>query len=115
MDVTIFHNPRCSKSRATLDLLRERDIEPDVVEYLKDTPSVEQLRDVLAKLGARPRDIMRTGEEPYRALGLDDPSLDDDAVLRAMVEHPILIQRPIVVANGRAIIGRPPEKVLQIL
>jgi len=113
--VTIYHNPRCSKSRTTLALLRERGIEPDVIEYLKDAPSADDLRDVLAKLGRRPRDIMRRGEAVYKELGLGDETLSDDALIAAMAEHPILIERPIVIKGEKAALGRPPESVLEIL
>lgn len=115
MGVTIFHNPRCGKSRATLQLLAERGIKPTVVEYLKTPPSAKELANILALLGLAPRDLMRKGEAVYREAGLDDPALDRDTLILAMVEHPILIERPIVLANGQAAIGRPPEKVLCIL
>lgn len=113
--VTIFHNPRCSKSRETLSLLRERGIEPTVVEYLKTPPSVETLREILAKLGIPARALLRTKEAAYEELGLDDPSLSEEALLSAMVEHPILIERPIVVTEKAARLGRPPAKVLELL
>ncbi|WP_138380442.1 arsenate reductase (glutaredoxin) [Luteithermobacter gelatinilyticus] len=115
MTVTIYHNPRCSKSRQTLALLEEKGITPQVVEYLKDVPSVEKLKDILRMLGMAPRDLMRKKEAAYKENGLDDERLDDDTLIRAMTEHPILIERPIVVANGKAAIGRPPESVLDIL
>lgn len=113
---TIYHNPRCSKSRDTLALLRERGIEPDVVAYLETPPDAAQLKALLAQLGlADARDLMRQGEAEYAELGLADPALSQDALIAAMVAHPRLIERPIVVANGQARIGRPPEKVLEIL
>jgi arsenate reductase len=115
MQVTIYHNPRCSKSRATLQLLKTRGIEPRVIEYLKEPPDAKTLETLLLKLRMKPRDLMRKGEPAYRELGLDDPDLGTDALIRAMVEHPILIERPIVVAGARAIIGRPPEKILELL
>ena len=116
MDVTIYHNPRCTKSRATLAMLEERGLEPTVVEYLQNPPDAATLRRVLRALGMGPRGILRTGEDAYRELGLADPSLDDDALIDALVAHPILIERPIVVIDGaRAAIGRPPENVLAIL
>ncbi len=115
MDVTIYHNPRCSKSRATLALLAERGITPRIVAYLEQPPDVEQLRGLLRLLDMGPRDLMRRGESVYRDLGLGDPSLDDERLLQAMAEHPILIERPIVVCNDRAALGRPPEQVLDIL
>lgn|SRR5690606_16610679 len=115
MDLVIYHNPRCSKSRQTLALLEEQGKTPRVVEYLKTPPDAATLKRILASLGKSPRDIMRHKEEPYKTLGLDDPGLTDDQLVAAMVEHPILIERPIVVAGDRAAIGRPPENVLSIL
>jgi arsenate reductase (glutaredoxin) len=113
--VTIYHNPRCSKSRQTLDLLREHAVQPEVVEYLKTPPDHGALARILDMLGLEPRELMRKGEAEYKALGLDDPRLDRDALIAAMVEHPILIERPIVIKDGKAAIGRPPAKVLEIL
>ncbi len=113
--VKIYHNPRCSKSRQTLALLEEQGIEPEIVEYLKDTPSADELKDVLMKLGLSARDLMRTGEAVYKGLGLKDPDLSEEALITAMIENPILIERPIVVSGKHAAIGRPPEKVLEIL
>lgn len=115
MAVTIYHNPRCSKSRQTLDLLRARDVEPQIVEYLQTPPRADELRRILALLGIGPRDLMRKKESEYKAAGLDDPALDDDALIAAMVAAPILIERPIVVHGGQAALGRPPENVLDIL
>ena len=115
MDVTIYHNPRCSKSRATLALLQERGIEPRVVPYLEQPPDIGQLRELLRMLGLRPRELMRRGERVYREQGLDDEAVDDEQLLRAIVAHPILMERPVVVRDGRAAIGRPPERVLDIL
>lgn len=115
MSVTIYHNPRCSKSRQTLALLRDRGIEPQIIEYLKTPPSAEELKDILRLLGRSPRELMRRKEDAYREAGLDAAGLDDDALIAAMVDHPILIERPIVLANGRAALGRPPEAVLDIL
>jgi len=111
----ILHNPRCSKSRATLELVRSQGIEPVVIEYLKDTPSSSQLGDILVMLDKRPRDIIRRGEAIYKELGLDDPDLSDDVLIEAMVDHPILIERPIVINGKKASLGRPPEDVLKIL
>ncbi|HKK13994.1 MAG TPA: arsenate reductase (glutaredoxin) [Gammaproteobacteria bacterium] len=113
--ITLYHNPRCSKSRQTLELLKERGLEPEVVEYLKTPPDAGTLERILDLLGMEPRDLMRRQEPEYRAQGLDDPSLDRDALIGAMVRHPKLIERPIVLANGRARIGRPPENVLEVL
>ena len=115
MTVRIYHNSRCSKSRGTLELLQARGIAPDIVNYLDTPPSVDELKSLLRLLGMTPRQLLRTGEAEYAQLRLDDPTLDDDAILAAMVAHPKLIERPIVVANGKAAIGRPPEAVLAIL
>lgn len=115
MSVTLYHNPRCSKSRQTLALLQEKGIEPTIVEYLKTPPSVGELKDILAKLGKEPRELMRRKEAEYGDNGLDNTALDNDALIAAMVSHPKLIERPIVLANGKAALGRPPEDVLVIL
>lgn len=115
MSVTIYHNPRCSKSRQTLALLEERGADPQVIEYLKTPPTAAELKAVLKMLGMRPRDLMRRNEAPYKELGLGDDSLSDDALIEAMVANPILIERPVVVKDGRAAIGRPPESVVEIL
>jgi len=114
-EVVIYHNPRCSKSRQTLELLRERGIEPEIVKYLENPPSKEELARILDLLGMEPRELMRRKEKEYKELGLDDPSLSRAQLIRAMVEHPRLIERPIVLANGKAALGRPPERVLDIL
>ncbi len=114
-DVTIYHNPRCSKSRQTLALLEERGIEPEIVKYLEETPSADQLKAVLAKLGISARDLLRKKEAEYKEAGLDDESLNDDQVIAKMVEFPRVIERPIVVKGEQARIGRPPESVLEIL
>ena len=113
--ITMYHNPRCSKSRATLELLRTGGREPQLVEYLKEPPTRETLNAILDMLGMQPRDLMRKKEKEYAEAGLDNPDLDRDALITAMIEHPRLIERPIVIANGKAAIGRPPEKVLEIL
>ena len=113
MTVTIYHHPRCSKSRTTLALLREKGVEPDIVEYLNDPPGADELKRILAMLGIGPRDLMRAKEA--REAGLDDPSLSDDALIAGMVANPIVIERPIVVSGGQARIGRPPESVLEIV
>ncbi len=115
MKTAIYHNPRCSKSRAALELLRNRGIEPEIIEYLNDPPDKQSLQRLLVLLGMEPRELMRKQETAYREAGLDDPSLDREQLLEAMVQHPILIERPIIVVNGKAVIGRPPEKVLEIL
>ncbi|WP_276668965.1 arsenate reductase (glutaredoxin) [Thalassolituus oleivorans] len=114
-EITIYHNPRCSKSRETLALLEEKGITPVIVEYLKDIPSAETLRDVLTKLGLTPRQLLRTKEDDYKVLNLSDTSLSDDALIEAMCAHPKLIERPIVIKGKNARIGRPPQQVLEIL
>src|SRR3546814_4420176 len=114
MAVTIYHNPRCSKSRETLALLQDRGIAPTIVEYLNDTPDAKTLDALLKKLKIEPRELMRRKEAPYRELGLDDPGLSRAALIAAMVEHPTLIERPIVVSGAKAALGRPPETVLEI-
>lgn len=115
MTVTIFHNPRCSKSRATLSLLRENGVEPKIVDYLNEPPSADDLKALLEKLGKGPRDVIRKGEKIYKELELNDPTLPDNALITAMSGHPILIERPIVVNGEKAAVGRPPENVLDIL
>jgi len=115
MKVTIYHNSRCSKSRQTLQLLKDKGIEPSIVEYLKTPPTVEVLSDILQKLAIEPRDLMRKKEAEYKELGLSDISLPREVLLKAMSENPKLIERPIVLANDKAAIGRPPEAVLEIL
>lgn len=115
MSLTIYHNPRCSKSRQTLELLQDRHIDVDIVRYLETPPTAEQLAKVLELLGMQPRDLMRKQEAPYKDLGLDDPDMAAERLIAAMVENPILIERPIVVGYGKAAIGRPPENVLGIL
>jgi arsenate reductase len=112
---TIYHNPRCSKSRQTLALLEERGLSPRIVDYLQTPPSPAELKTILKKLGLRPRDLMRKGEPRYAELGLKDRRSDDDVLIALMVANPILIERPIVVSGGKAAIGRPPESVLKIL
>lgn len=114
-EVVILHNPRCSKSRATLDLLTQRGIQPRIVDYLKDPPSPEELERILSLLGLTAREFMRRGDEEYRTLGLHDERLGHADLLAALCAHPRLIERPIVIANGKAAIGRPPESVLDIL
>ena len=111
--VTIYHNPRCSKSRQTLALLEERGIEPNIVRYLDDPPDVDTLRELLGLLKLDARSLMRTKEARYRELGLDDA--DEDTLIRAMADNPVLIERPIVVTARGAALGRPPEKVLDVL
>ena len=113
--VKIFHNPRCSKSRQTMQLLESSGVKPEIIEYLKQPPSYDELAETLAFLGLEPRELIRTHEKPYKENKLDDPDLSREHLIRAMIEHPILIERPIVIHDGKAVIGRPPEKVLDIL
>jgi arsenate reductase (glutaredoxin) len=115
MNVTIYHNPRCSKSRQTLQLLTEQGIDANIVEYLNTPPSTEELKNVLNSLGMKPRELMRKNESVYKESNLKDTALSDEQLVAAMIKHPILIERPIVLANGKASIGRPPESVLEIL
>jgi len=115
MSLTIFHNPRCSKSRAALSLLEERGLAPKIVRYLDEPPDADTLESLLDLLGLEPRDLMRKKEPEYQALGLDDPSLTREALVAAMTAHPRLIERPIVIRDGKAVLGRPPERVLDIL
>ncbi|MCD9027716.1 arsenate reductase (glutaredoxin) [Luteimonas sp. BDR2-5] len=112
---TLYHNPRCSKSRAALDLLERRGIHPRIVRYLDDPPDAAALRTLLRRLGIPARALLRTGEDDYRALGLDDPALDDDALIAAMAAHPKLIERPILVRGERAVVGRPTERLLALI
>ena len=113
--ISILHNPRCSKSRQTLQLLKDRGLEPSIIQYLKAPPDKETLNDILKLLKLEPRDLMRSKEKVYKELGLADPSLSRDELIEAMLQHPILIERPIVLANGKAALGRPPENILKIL
>ncbi len=115
MSVKILHNPRCSKSRQTLEIIREEGIEPMIVEYLKTPPNRDELIDILQKLSLSPRQLMRKGEAEYKENNLADDTLSDDQLIDAMVEFPKLIERPIVIHNGQVRIGRPPESVLEIL
>lgn len=112
MAVTIYHNPRCSKSREALRLVEARGIEPIIVEYLKTPPSVAELRTILRKLSLKPRDVLRMKEAKEAGI---DPSLPEEELIVAMINNPVVIERPIVVAGDRAVLGRPPEKVLDIL
>lgn len=113
--ITIYHNPRCSKSRAAMKILEEKGIEPEVIEYLKTPPDAKTLDGLLTKLGMEPRQLMRKGEAPYKELGLADETKDRAALIDAMVATPILIERPIVVKDGKVALGRPPENILAIL
>ena len=132
MPVTIYHNPQCAKSRATLKLLEDRGYKPNVIEYLKTPPSATEIKKLIGMLGIAPRVLLRTKEAEYKQLKLDNPALTDAQIIRAMVKHPKLIERPIVVvsndvqgrtsvaggrkprATNKAALGRPPEQVLNI-
>lgn len=113
--ITLLHNPRCSKSRAALALLHEHGVEPQVVEYLREPLTAAQIRQLLGQLGLSARALLRRGEAVYKTLGLADPDLSEDALIDAMAANPILIERPVAVRGQRAVIGRPPEQVLQLL
>lgn len=116
MTITIFHNPRCSKSRETLSLLQEKGISPTILAYLEQAPSPAELKTLLTHLGFDDaRKLMRKNEAEYTELGLDNPALEQDALIAAMAAHPRLIERPIVINGSKAAIGRPPENVLTIL
>ncbi len=112
---TIYHNSRCSKSRQTLALIEEKGIAPEIIDYLDSPPNKDTLQSLLKKLKAGPRDIIRKGEEAYKTLALGNPELTDDELLDAIIQHPKLLERPIVVKGNKAIIGRPPENVLTLL
>lgn len=112
---TIYHNPRCSKSRAAMELLTEKGIKTKVVKYLDETPNKETLVNLLDLLGLEPRELMRKGEQEYKDNNLDDESLSRDQLIDAMLEFPKLIERPIVVSNGKAAIGRPIQNIIDIL
>ena len=115
MAVTLYHNPRCSKSRSTLQLLKDNRVDPVIIEYLKTPPTAEELDDILKKLGLEPRQLMRKNEAEYKEAGLDNEDLSRQALIRGMVENPKVIERPILLANDKAAIGRPPENILEIL
>lgn len=113
--LTIYHNPRCSKSRQALALLEERGLAPEVILYLQQPPSAERLENLVKLLGITPRALLRTGEAVYKELNLADPELSDQQIIDAMAAHPKLIERPIVVKGERAVLGRPPENVLELV
>lgn len=115
MSVTIYHNPRCTKSRQTLALLEERGIKPKIIEYLVTPPSEAELKRLLKLLGLTPRELLRTKEEEYKKAKLDKPDVSDAEIIRAIVKCPRLMERPIVVAGNKAALGRPPENVLKII
>ena len=115
MKVTILHNPRCSKSRNSLALLKEQGIEPDVRLYLENPPTEDELTSILEMLAISAKDLLRRGEPEYKELGLGNQNLSEQQLIQLMIEHPKLIERPIVIAGGKAVIGRPPEQVLNLL
>jgi arsenate reductase (glutaredoxin) len=115
MSVTIYHNPRCSKSRETLAMLQDKGIKPVIIEYLNTPPDKKTLQDILGKLGLSARQLLRVKEQAYQDLKLENTALTEQQIIAAIVENPILMERPIVLANGMAAIGRPPENVLEIL
>jgi arsenate reductase len=115
LKVQILHNPRCSKSRATLQLLNDQGIEPEIILYRDNPPSTKQLTKILGQLNMQPRDLIRKGQSEYKEMALNNEQLSDAELIAAMIKTPILIERPIVLANGKAAIGRPPESVLNIL
>lgn len=111
----LWHNPRCSKSRAALQLLNERGIEPAIRDYLGEPPQQDELHALLKALNMRPRELLRSGEDAYKTLNLADTALDDTDLVQAMCEHPRLIERPILQVGERAVVGRPPERVLELI
>lgn len=115
MTVTVYHNPRCSKSRAAMEYLEENGIETEVVKYMDSPPDANDIKELLSMLGMTPRELMRKHEKVFKDAGLDDPTFTDDELIEAMAQCPSLIERPIVVNNGKAVLARPPETVQDIL
>jgi arsenate reductase len=115
MSLKIYHNPRCSKSRQTLQLIEENGASAEIVEYLKTPPTASELKEIIKLLGIGPRELLRSKEAEYIALGLDNMALDDEVIINIMVGNPKLIERPIVIDGKRAIMGRPPENVLELI
>jgi arsenate reductase len=113
--ITIYHNPRCSKARQTLALLEEKGLEPQIVQYLETPPDAATLKGLLKKLGISARNVLRKGEDAYKDNNLSDPNLTEDELIAFMVKYPKLIERPIVVKGNRAVLGRPPENVLELV
>ncbi|ABC28695.1 arsenate reductase [Hahella chejuensis KCTC 2396] len=113
--LTIWHNPRCSKSRQTLQIIEDSGAEPAIVKYLETPPNAAELKAALSKLGISARDLLRKGEEEYKTLNLANADLSEDALIDAMVAHPKLIERPVVIKGDRAVLGRPPENVNELL
>ena len=114
-DITIYHNPRCSKSRQTLELLQDNNITPEIILYLESPPDKKQIKSLLAKLGMGARELIRTSEDAYKENGLSDKTLSDEQLIDAMIKEPKLIQLPIVVSGEKAVLGRPPENALELL
>ncbi len=114
-DLTLYHNPAARNPAAPCNCLEERGLTPTIIRYLETPPNPQQLRELLAKLGLGARQLLRCGEDEYQSLGLANPELNDDQLIEAMAAHPKLIERPILVAGDRAVVGRPPEKVLELL
>jgi len=115
MAITIYHNPRCSKSRQTLSLLQEKGIEPEIIEYLLTPPTPAELKEIINKLGISARELIRKKEDAYKDNDLDNNNLNEDELIDEMIENPVLIERPIVLSKGKAAIGRPPENILEII
>ena len=113
--LVMYHNPNCSKSRETLQILEHNHMSPEVIEYLEQPPTAQELKDVIKMLGISARDLLRTTEPVYRDAGLDDDTLTEDEIIEAICEYPALLQRPIVISGSRAVIGRPPTRVLEII
>jgi len=114
-EITIYHNPRCSKSRQTLAILQESGVEPTIIDYLNNPPDQQTLETILDLLNLRPRDLLRKSEAEYKTLGLDNPALTDAQLISMMRQHPRLIERPIVIKGNQAVLGRPPENVKTLL
>ena len=114
-DIQIYHNPRCSKSRQTLALIEEKNIQPEIILYLENTPSAETLGGIISKLGITPRELLRKGEDAYKENNLSNKELSDQELIEKMVQFPKLIERPIVINGDKAVLGRPPENVLELL
>lgn len=115
MTVTIYHNPRCSKSRQALELIRSKGIEPEIIDYLATPPTPHKMQQLLKLLGMEPEQIIRKSEEIYKSLGLKDAKLSKSQLIKILCDNPKLIERPIVVSGSKAVLGRPPENVLEIL
>ena len=113
--IQIFHNPRCSKSRQTLALIEEKGVQPEIILYLENTPDINELKNILSKLGISARELLRKGEQDYKDNNLSDPALSEHDLIEKMTQFPKLIERPIVIKNDKAVLGRPPENVLGLL